>query len=825
MDHAFIQDSFWTHTQKLMTGPLLNELLQFSSYEKDQINEETIELLEPYLGLTDASGELKLFDPDVAKVASSALWGLCTWAGAMSDYHKQSKIVKPKLHMLEVKTVELEEAQEKLREAQEQLEEVNRVKAELRGRFDACVANKEALAEAAAKTRKKMEQANRLINSLQDNKGRWINSRDQFKATKMQLIGDVAKACAFVSYCGPFNSPFRLKLINEYFGKDLTARGIPLTPDLEMTNFLVNQSTVGEWNLQGLPNDDLSVQNGIMVTRSTRYPLMIDPQSQAINWIKRKEPIIMERDFIYTLSNPNLKDRLKIPLQDGDPVMIENIENEVDPMLDPLLERQFTVRGRQKFIKIADTEMDYDPNFRLYMTSRLGNPHFSPELAAKTTIIDFTVTQDGLEQQLLGRLISKEQKYLEDQLQALNEDVTYNTKMLSDYDESLLERLANSVGNLLDDEKLIDVLAEIKIKSKEVAEKLIEAREKTSEIGEKREAFRPVAARGAVLYFCVVEMTLVDWMYNTSLQQFLDLFDYGIDFSAKTQLVKDRVSNIINCMTLKVYRYINRGLFERDKVTFKLQMCLKILIKSGALNQADVNLLLKAGSGIDDRNKKFNWMDQKMWLNIVALSKHKFNNEPSGFFKDIVDKIQRYEKDWKKYLDEGSPENVPVPEYEDKMNAESIGHFLHLCLIRSIREDRAVLASQKFIRRVLGEEFMAPVTDQIGEVYEESMPGKPILFLLAPGSDPTNAIDELARKKRIPTAKVSMGEEQEIIAKKHIDDAQRDGFWVILNNCHLSLEFMCEMEEILNPKGKEIHETFRLWITCEPNKEFPLGLL
>jgi len=63
------------------------------------------------------------------------------------------------------------------------------------------------------------------------------------------------------------------------------------------------------------------------------------------------------------------------------------------------------------------------------------------------------------------------------------------------------------------------------------------------------------------------------------------------------------------------------------------------------------------------------------------------------------------------------------------------------------------------------------------------------------------------------------------MAKKHIDDAMRDGFWVILNNCHLSIDFMAEMEEILNPKGKEIHEVFRLWITCEPNKEFPLGLL
>lgn len=246
-----------------------------------------------------------------------------------------------------------------------------------------------------------------------------MQSRDLFQATKMQLVGDVAKACAFVSYCGPFNAAFRSKLVENYFGQDLVDRSIPLTPDLEMTNFLVDQATVGTWSLQGLPSDDLSTQNGIMVTRSTRYPLMIDPQSQAVNWIKRAEPEILERDFIYTLGNPNLKDRLKIPLQDGCPVMIENIENEVDPMLDPLLEKQFITKGRNKIIRIADTEMDYDPKFRLYMTSRLGNPHFSPELAAKTTIINFTVTQDGLEQQLLGRLISKEQKHLEDQLTQL----------------------------------------------------------------------------------------------------------------------------------------------------------------------------------------------------------------------------------------------------------------------------------------------------------------------------------------------------------------------------------------------------------------------
>jgi len=240
-EHPFIADSFENHAVKNMTGPLLANLLYFSSNEKDQINEETIELLEPYLSLSDSRDpDKKLFDPEVAKVTSNALWGLCTWAGAMSDYHKQSKIVKPKLHMLELKTVALTEAQNKLADAKTQLDEVNAVKAELRARYDGEVAKKQELADAAAKTRKKMDQANRLINSLGDNKVRWLASRDQFQATKMQLVGDVAKACAFVSYCGPFNASFRQKLVLDYFGEDLAARGIPLTPDLEMTSFLVD---------------------------------------------------------------------------------------------------------------------------------------------------------------------------------------------------------------------------------------------------------------------------------------------------------------------------------------------------------------------------------------------------------------------------------------------------------------------------------------------------------------------------------------------------------------------------------------------------------
>lgn len=137
-----------------------------------------------------------------------------------------------------------------------------------------------------------------------------------------------------------------------------------------------------------------------------------------------------------------------------------------------------------------------EDSFSLYFTSRLPNPHFSPELSAKATVIDFTVTLKGLEQQLLGKLIGMEMKSLEDTLAALEEDVTNNTKSLQLLDKQLLERLSNSQGNLLEDTELIEVLANTKAKAKEVEGKLKEADERKVEINEKREQFRPVATRG-----------------------------------------------------------------------------------------------------------------------------------------------------------------------------------------------------------------------------------------------------------------------------------------------------------------------------------------
>lgn len=96
----FVNDSFDNHTKgTLKNNNFLNDLLKFSANDKDNINEETIEFLEPYINLRTPKDE-EIFVGPVAKKASAALEGMCVWAAAMSDYHKQSKIVKPKLKLL-----------------------------------------------------------------------------------------------------------------------------------------------------------------------------------------------------------------------------------------------------------------------------------------------------------------------------------------------------------------------------------------------------------------------------------------------------------------------------------------------------------------------------------------------------------------------------------------------------------------------------------------------------------------------------------------------------------------------------------------------------
>ena len=475
----FIEPS-WNCAKPLMGDKdFLKNLIKFGEVGKDQINQETVELMMPYI-------DQEYFTPDCAGGASKAARGLCTFARAMKFYYEASKIVKPKLEALAIAAGELAEANKKLAQAEVRLEGCNQLLQGLKEKFEKQMRAKQEIEEGALKLKRKMNAASALIGGLAGEQIRWTEDAANFGIKIDRLVGDCAVSCAFTSYVGGFNQDFRAAMVKRFIS-DLQKREVPVTDGIDVCEFMVDVATQGEWCMQGLPTDPLSIQNGVLVTNARRYPLMIDPQGQAISWLAEKEKERIPAFGIVQLDDNRLKEKLEFAMAEGGALIVAGVNEEIDPMLDPVLEKQIVRKGKTLFINVADQFLEYNPKFSLFFISRLPNPHFSPELQAKTTIIDFTVTMKGLEEQLLGRVISKEQSALEEQLTEVIATVTSNTKSLQLLDQQLLDRLTSNTGSLLDDPELIDVLAATKQKAAEVKIKLKEAGETREGINEKRE--------------------------------------------------------------------------------------------------------------------------------------------------------------------------------------------------------------------------------------------------------------------------------------------------------------------------------------------------
>ena len=795
---------------------------ELRAFPKENINDETVELLQPYLDFPD-------FTVENASKASGSMAGLCAWAAGMSTYQQIAKVVGPK--MIALKGAERAEAKanKSLAGANAELAVVQASLDAMQEEFDKAMADKQKLQDDADATQKRADAANALLAGLAGEKARWTVQLGEFADTIKRLVGDVALACSFISYCGPYNQEFRTLLLNTYFYEDCIQRGVPVTQDLDVVPFLTNESEMGEWALEGLPSDGLSVQNGILVTRSSRWPLLIDPQGQAHSWISSRESANGLK--VTQLSEKMFRNMLEECMAFGKPLLIENIAEELDPVLDPVLLKQI-IWGRSPKIQLADKECDYNENFSLAITTKLPNPLYTPEMSAKVTIIDFTVTMGGLEDQLLGSVISVEKPELEEQRAKLLADVNANKKTMKELQDDLLWRLANASGSLLDDSELIGVLSESKKTAVVVEENLKNAAETDIRITETREEYRPVAIRGSVLYFLISSMTEVDNMYNVALAQFMELFFVSCERADPAPLAKKRIANIIDYLAYCVYSYVQRGLFTRHKLMFAFLMTMKVAIRGGPgefpgipapdawLTQMEFDCVLKGGAALDItaiRKKPFPWIPDLVWANVIAAT-----SMPG--LSDLADCVYRNEGQWRTWFELEAPEQADMPDFQER------GTPFQLCLItRSFRNDRSLPAMTNYIRTESGGKFVDSIPVDMFIAYQETIDSGhgynvPFVHLLSPGADPTSMIEDLAKKNKKKTPSVSMGQGQEVIARRLVGTGMLTGDWCILQNCHLGLNYLSELESTL-VKAEDCHEEFRVFITVIPNPLFPIGLL
>ncbi|TPP56023.1 Dynein heavy chain 5 axonemal [Fasciola gigantica] len=588
----------WSESLKILAGSaFLNSLLFFP---RDLINEETVDLIQPYLDQED-------YNLETAKKVCGNVAGLCSWTLAMEKFYWINKEVIPLKDNLAKMESKLTAAKNDLAQAESLLAEKEALLATVREQYESAMRRKQELADDADTCRRRMTTATMLIDGLSGEKVRWTEETLNLKEQVNRLIGDSLVGTAFLSYSGPFNQDFRFRLSSHWF-KELNARQIPLFVAICILLFpkhiclpacllycfdgsyihplpYHSKEGVSEWNLEGLPSDDLSVQNAIIVTSASRYPLLIDPQSQGKNWIKRHEAA--NDLMVTTLNHKYFRTHLEDSLSQGRPLLIEDIGEELDPSLDEVLEKNFLKSGTGLKVKVGDKEVDLQKGFTLYMTTKLPNPTYPPEVSARASIIDFTVTSQGLEDQLLARVIQTEKEDLERQRLSLVASTTANRRRILELENSLLYRLANTEGSLVDDQGLVDVLQTTKSTSIEVAQQLTQAQDTEAEITAAREEFRPVAARGSLLYFLITELTGVNPMYHTGLNRFLRLFDNSMACSEPCPVTSKRVTNIINYMTRSVWAFAVRGMFKMDRTMTTLMLALRIDLQRKNIRQEE----------------------------------------------------------------------------------------------------------------------------------------------------------------------------------------------------------------------------------------------
>jgi dynein heavy chain len=551
----------------------------------------------------------------------------------------------------------------------------------------------------------------------------------------------------------------------------------------------------------------------------------------------------------------------------GFPVLMQDVEEELDPSLEPVLTKSLVKVGNREVLKLGDKELDYNKDFKFYLTTKLQNPHYTPEVSTKTTIVNCVVKEEGLEAQLLGIVVHMEKPDLEVQKGELVVKVAGQKRKLVELEDEILRLLSTAQGSLLDDESLVTTLQESKKTSEEVGKQLIVAEDTEKKIDLARQGgsfllpsflfhpspflhpsgYRPVSLRSSSLYFVLNDLGKVDPMYQFSLGTYVTLFKQSIlkslKFATQSQQgqstiggggskasntanatgdLADRIADINNFHTLAIYNYTCNGLFERHKLLFSFQMCIKIMMADNKVQKDEYGFFL---NGVQVLNKDENvsnpcmaWLDNDAWDNVSELNK-------LPHFQGISSSFEQNGRNWMQWYQASSPELEALPgEWEAKCN-----DMQRLVLVRSLRPDRITMASSRFVASNIGSQFIEPPPFNLRNIYDQSTNKIPIIFVLSPGVDPTKGVAGLAQQLGRVMENCALGQGQAPRAESMIDMGLKEGTWVLLANCHLMLSWASTLEKIIesyaNSSPGDIHDDYRLWLTSDPTPKFPISIL
>ncbi len=380
----------WNAAKQIMSD--VNFLKKLQEYDANHIPEATLKKIKPYIESRD-------FQPIIIEKVSKVAKSMCQWVIAVDKYAKVYKVIEPKISKRDMMEKELKDCLDTLKKKQDELAVVEAKLFELQKTLEVKQQELQVIQDEFDLTNARLNRASRLQSALSDEEVRWRESVKNLEKELWAIPGDILVASACIAYLGAFPISYR-KRLTQVWNEQCRMEQIPCSSEFDFVRCLGDQFKIRQWNMFGLPKDEISTENGIIVTQAGRWPLMIDPQEQANKWIRN-----LEEDnelIVLQQTDANYMRTIEMAVVNGVPVLMEELGETLDSSLSPLLARSTYLSAGHLMLRFGEKDIEFNPSFRFYMTTKLSNPHYLPEVCIQVTLVNFLVTLSGLEDQLLS---------------------------------------------------------------------------------------------------------------------------------------------------------------------------------------------------------------------------------------------------------------------------------------------------------------------------------------------------------------------------------------------------------------------------------------
>jgi dynein heavy chain 1 len=774
--------------------------------------------------------------------ASLACGPLVKWAIAQLNFANMLKRIEPLRNELKSLESEADHNKRKAAEIDSVIAHLEKSIAAYKEEYASLVSQAQAIKTDLANVQAKVDRSIALLHSLSSEKERWEQSSETFKQQMQTIAGDVLLSSAFLAYAGYFDQHYRNSLFASWCAH-LQRASIQFRSDLARTEYLSTADERLRWQASSLPLDDLCVENAIMLSRFNRYPLIIDPSGQATKFLlnEYEGKRITKTSFLDDSFRKNLESALRF----GNPLLVQDVES-YDPILNPVLNREVRKTGGRVLISLGDQDIDLSPSFCIFFSTRDPTVEFPPDLCSRVTFVNFTVTRSSLQSQCLNQALKAERPDIDakrsDLLKLQGE---FHVK-LRQLEKSLLHALNDSKGKILDDDNVIGTLEKLKNEAAEICRKVEETDKVMGEVEAVSQQYQPLAHACSAIYFTLEALNQVHFLYQYSLQFFLDIYTDVLLNNPHLQSHTDpnaRLQVITQDLFHTCYVRVTRGMLHQDWIVFALLLC-KIHLKGFAAEpnfEAEFEHLLR-GKQRTVRSSLSSMLCQPEDFASLGFTVEQcdalaaLSTLPA--FNGLDKRVHAMAENGKlkEWLQSTVPETeIPQLWDQQRLLTETGVAMQQLLLVQALRPDYLIAMARRVVGRVLSRAFPAAAPNGSGEdtqleldlaqvVERECRSANPLLMCSVPGYDASGRVADLAAELGKPLTSIAIGSAEGFSqAEKAINSAAKGGKWVLLKNVHLAPQWLVQLEKKLH--SLPAHPSFRLFLTLEIHPKVPVNLI